>query len=76
METLLCDVVGCGRKATWIHIAPVSSTDEDLLCHRCWANLRASHPEVSACYVVTEEEFAVQLITADDGIFATGEMIG
>ncbi len=44
METLLCEVIGCGRPAVWARVEKAQSNREDFLCAVCQVKLRMIKP--------------------------------
>jgi hypothetical protein len=63
MNALECDVIGCGRPASWVRSRDLDDTYEDFLCNICWATLRVLFPEEAACYLVCDPVLAESRLT-------------
>jgi hypothetical protein len=59
MERLLCEVIGCGKRAGWKLLPPVASLPEevlleDYLCDEHQKAISILHPDLAGFYVLLE----------------------
>lgn len=59
METLLCDVIGCGRPAAWVRVENLESCCEDFLCSVCQTKLRRLQPREALHYIPCDVNIAL-----------------